>query len=120
MIRALALTLCLIAGPALAGPRVIAGNPEPNSLTWIYDNQIEFTMSEEIDLKSVEVIDSAGRNVAVDFPKGRGSVFRVRLKAREKMGYPCGQMTVRWRTDGIWGEYGLEIRSHLPNCKPHH
>lgn len=91
---------------------LLSADPRPNEDTWIYDNQISMVFNEKIESHTVVVTDSKGCQVSQYGELGGENRVVVHMKACERMGYPGGHMTVRYRINGVDGEYHLHIRHH--------
>jgi methionine-rich copper-binding protein CopC len=95
------------------GPALVSADPKPGVDTWIYENKISMTFSEKVADHSVVVTDSEGCTVSQsEEVSGESNKLVVHMKACKRMGYPGGNMAVRYKVNGVAGEYHLHIRHH--------
>lgn len=92
---------------------LISADPMQDEPAWIHDNQISMVFNQTITSHTVVVTDSEGCIVSqYGEVAGNNDKLVVHMKACQKMGYPGGHMTVRYRVNGTDGEYHLHVRHH--------
>lgn len=92
---------------------LVSADPKPDLETTIHENQISMTFNQKVADHSVVVTDSEGCVVSQsDEVTGDDNTIVVHMKACKRMGYPGGNMSVRYNLNGVSGEYHLHIMHH--------